>query len=202
MKPLLSNLGSKVRKNPLYLDEPVRISYPMTHETFREAQENLERTSLNELLIQVNRQVSFVEAKVNRFGQELQILQNHTAHSAVSDYLTVCAEEQGGLIQLSENYSSLPVLIDANGETIMVYQILEEIDCLIDLDALHETYPTLTYAQLGAVISFARAICQFNTGGIEIDALEEGELERDPSYQASIKEALNHTGENLVPTSV
>ena len=93
-------------------------------------------------------------------------------------------------VEISENYSYCPVLIDKEGKAIFLFRFLETIDGLLDYDKIREEYPTLTFAQIDGAISFFRKLAQTNCREIDIDAFEERVISEN--FSTELREALRN----------
>ena len=87
------------------------------------------------------------------------------------------AHVTGGVVLLDDSLGRLPVLRGSNGEPVPLYKVVEVMDELLDFDELRAEFPTLSYTQLDACLTFIRALCQTNIHGIDVDAaMDDGEL--------------------------
>lgn len=86
--------------------------------------------------------------------------------------------------------SCLPVVRDKHGDMVFLYQIIEEIDAALDYGKVRQRMPNLSGGQIASVIGYLRGLAQFNLMGVDIDALEDGDIESSHEFQSTILESM------------
>lgn len=109
---------------------------------------------------------------------------------AALEILAKASAETGNIVQLLPECHFLPVLIGEDGGMVLLYQFIEAIDGLIDYEAIKEEFPSLTDRQIYGGINFLRKVAQFNASSIDVDALEDDEILKDPSLIGELKVAI------------
>ena len=119
-------------------------------------------------------------------------------NTCVKTYFHEIAESTKSIVSMSSQYANVPVIIGGDGEPVPLYRFVSEIDAALDFSELCEQLPTLTSGQIGAGIEFIRRAMQFNTAGLDIEALEDDQIESTPEFQNTIREALSTENVRLV----
>jgi hypothetical protein len=101
--------------------------------------------------------------------------------------------ETGGYVQLQPQYYHLPMLIGNDSQPVYLYEIVEAIDEFLDYDKIQEEYPTLSFSQIAAAVSFLRKAAQINSRNVDIDELEDANDARNPELIAALRNALADT---------
>ncbi len=101
------------------------------------------------------------------------------------------SERTGFIVQVDAKYGYLPVVVGVDQEPVLLFNIVEEVEGIVDLQDLKNRFPTLSLGQLAGVFGFLRFLSQFNRSGIDIDAIEDRRFESDPEFQDAVKQSLN-----------
>lgn len=107
----------------------------------------------------------------------------------VARYLGHVSQTHQSCVEFLES-SYLPVIKGANDELTFLYEFVQEWDAATDYADLQERMPNLTFGQIASAISFLRGVSQFNTRGIDIDALEDDDIESSAAFQEMIQKSL------------
>jgi len=96
--------------------------------------------------------------------------------AGMSRILIGLSKATGGYVRLEPGFGFCPVLIGSDENPVPLYEIVEVIDEMIDYDNIKNEFPTLSYAQIDAAISFIRKVAQFNIRGINLDDLDDQDI--------------------------
>lgn len=99
------------------------------------------------------------------------------------------SQETGGYVRLQEEYGMCPALIDADGQPVFIYELVEAIDGAIDYDDIKGEFPSLSYAQISGAIMFLRKLASFNVKGLDIDHIE-NYADSDPAFIETLRQAF------------
>ena len=66
-----------------------------------------------------------------------------------------------------------PCLRTRDGQDVPLYQIVEEVEGQVDLGAVADELPRVTYGQLSATMEFVKRLLQLNERQLDIDELED-----------------------------
>jgi len=98
--------------------------------------------------------------------------------------------KNGSYVVVDRKFSYLPLLWGKDGRPVAVYEVVEEIEAILDFGELRSRFPTLSYTQVTATIGFLRTLAQFNSKNKEIDALQDEEIENGKPFQDAVKQAM------------
>jgi len=108
--------------------------------------------------------------------------------------LIKASEATGNYVQIQAQFGCCPVLVGNDQQPIFLYHLVEAIDEFVDYERLHEEFPTLSAAQINGALSFLRKLAQYNSRGVDIDALEEESHAEEHEFIEEIRHALNNKG--------
>jgi len=94
----------------------------------------------------------------------------------------------GGYVHLLPELSYMPVLIGSDEKPVYLYQLVEMFEGFLDYDAILAEFPTLTFSQVTAAISFLRKVSQINSRQIDVDELED---ELDTGFLDELRQAFH-----------
>jgi hypothetical protein len=126
------------------------------------------------------------------------MLDQQSEHFNVLKWMMRVSENTGGLVIMPAEFKYLPMLIGRDGVPVLLYNVVEEISCMVDYGDLQERFPTLSYAQVARIFDFLRKLTQFNVNGFDIDEFEDGFLENDTAFQNTLIESLSNMEEMRV----
>lgn len=123
---------------------------------------------------------------------------HQTFISMVTTFVTDCAspffksssQRNGGIVKIDRRYGYLPLLWGKDGKPVFVYEIIEEIEGIIDLSELQSRLPSLSYAQIAGSLGFVRSLSQFNRKCVDIDSLVDEAAESDPEFLSALEKAV------------
>jgi len=117
---------------------------------------------------------------------------------AVLDLFVKASETTGSYVELSPEFYFCPTLKDNLGRVVPLYEFVEILDELIDYEDIKKELPTFSFAQINGAISFLRRIAQFNTAGIDIDAVMDEDLAQDQVFLDELRQGLADQESNYV----
>jgi len=100
------------------------------------------------------------------------------------------SQESGGFVHVAARLSYLPMLMRPSAPPVLLYEFVEALDGVADYAELQAEFPGLSYSQIAGALAFLRKLAQFNTRGVDTDALEDEVLESNPEFQRQIEHAL------------
>ena len=109
---------------------------------------------------------------------------------SVLPHLVLSSSKTGGLVTFPEDYAHVPVLTGSDGNPVLLYRVVEEIEHLVDPAELQAQFPTLSYTQIVAALMFLRKVAQFNTRNLDLDEVEDAELESSEAFQEIVAQSL------------
>ncbi len=110
--------------------------------------------------------------------------------SSIGAMYHVASEKNGSYVIIEQRFGFLPLLWGKDQQPIPVYEVVEEIEAVLDFSELHSRFPSLSYTQISAALGFLRSLAQFNSKGVDIDALQDEEIENSQSFQETVKQAM------------
>lgn len=110
----------------------------------------------------------------------------------VVEMLTRVSESTGGYIKLVREYAYFPVLIGSDNKPVPLFKFVEVIDEKIDYDEIREAFPNLSYSQIDGALSFLKKVSQFNSGGIDIDDIEDERDAEDADLLRDLNDGLSN----------
>lgn len=126
--------------------------------------------------------------------REAQVVLLNMAQAVVADGISpmyrMASQKNGGFVVVDRKFSYLPFLEGKDGKVVFVYEIVEEIEAVLDFRELHSFFPELTYPQIVGAVGFLRSLSQFNRKGMDLDALYDQTVESDPRFQKAVAEAM------------
>jgi hypothetical protein len=121
-----------------------------------------------------------VYSNINEFNSNL----------LMAKWLLKASNETGNHVQLQPEYGFCPMLVGNDSTPVLLYRFVEVLEELIDYTDVKDELPTLTIGQISGAVSYLRKLAQFNTRGVDIDALEDEALAHDDSFLSDLREAL------------
>ena len=109
---------------------------------------------------------------------------------SVLPHLVLSSSKTGGLVTFPEDYAHVPVLTGSDGNPVLLYRVVEEIEHFVDPAELQAQFPTLSYTQIVAALMFLRKVAQFNTRNLDLDEVEDTELESSEAFQEIVAQSL------------
>ena len=113
-------------------------------------------------------------------------------------FLKKASADTGGLVKMLDKYGHVPILEGSDGNPVLLYKIVEEIESVVDPSEIVDAFPTLSYAQVVSALMFLRNFAQFNTRGINIDEESDKSIESNPDIQAAIIASMNDEETRIV----
>jgi len=111
--------------------------------------------------------------------------------SNISVMYRVASEKNGNFVTIDRRFGFLPLVWGKDKRPVAVYEIVEEIEAILDFGKLKSRFPTLSYTQVTATVGFLRSLAQFNSKNVDIDALQDEELENSQSFQDAMRQAVD-----------
>ena len=119
----------------------------------------------------------------------------------IAAFYTEVSHHTGSVVEIREEQSCLPLVRDSDGQPVLLYEFVSELDGLTDYDDLQERFPTLSYGQIAGCMAFLRRLTEFNTKGIDLETLEDSDLESNTDFQEALRRALSDGEVTRVLTS-
>lgn len=127
---------------------------------------------------------------VNR-SEMLLTLNYGITELAFTAIYTSASARNGNIVKLDEKFAHMPVIIGEEGKPVFLFQLVEEIDSILNYDELQCRFPELSYSQIVAGVGFLRTLSQFNSKNIDVDDLVDSADEADPEFQKQVQESLD-----------
>lgn len=108
----------------------------------------------------------------------------------ISAMYRVASEKNGSFVTIDRRFGFLPLLWGKDQRPVPVYDVVEEIEAILDYDELKSRFPTLSYTQVSATVGFLRSLAQFNSKNVDIDALQDDEIESSQRFQDVVMQAM------------
>jgi hypothetical protein len=90
-----------------------------------------------------------------------------------NSYLAVASRAVGLDLEFPEELAGLPCLRGSDGKPVPAFQVIEEIDGHVDLEAVAKELPTLSLSQIADLLALCRRMMMENDKGVDIDDLED-----------------------------
>jgi hypothetical protein len=129
----------------------------------------------------------------------VNVLISHAADGAAAENLrNVCllqffqelAATVHNAIQLNPEWANVPAVMTEDGGLYPVYEVVSEIDAAIDYEDIVQRLPGISGAHVAFVLEFVKGVMRFNTMGLDLEKLEDGDFESNPEFQKAIREAM------------
>ena len=119
-------------------------------------------------------------------------LDTDVSNFAVNALYTKASAETGHFVRQLPN--GLPFVNAKNGDKVLLYHIVEEMEEVINYDELKARLPMLSYGQIAGTIAFLRKLCQFNSQGLNIDDFDDRTIEDDKAFQLALSNSKTDGG--------
>lgn len=139
-----------------------------------------------------------------RFGPEQTEELNYDAlavcqyNLSVSEVFKVASEQTGNFVNIDPRFAGLPMFMGSNNKPVLLYEFVEVIQEVLDIEEVKRELPSLSYAQIVGGVSFLRRLSQFNTRGVDIDELEDEATEGSAEFQLQLKSALAQEAKHVL----
>ncbi len=113
-------------------------------------------------------------------------------NNALADNFRRISQSTGKAVQLLPDYGNVLALIGNDSKPVLLYELVEQIDGIVDYTQLVEAFPSLSFGQISSALSFLRKVAQFNTKGVDIDAVEDLIFEQSEDFKETVIENASY----------